>query len=260
MNTKKILITLIVSCLISCENSQEMNNIADGNEIELRSGDSGSFDYTVIPGTEAWNQLVTEQERIDVLQIPEGILDNLSPDDAVRLYITFPSFGHFTAFNTPQEGFDIMLSRYNILRHILSRKDVGGSLIAVYKDATLSGFKTLPYSNDFWSLKLFYIELMLSQKDFLKSLTTEEKLELITEVRTKYFEKLGDENFSSLPEALFSLKIMASILYVDEYHELMSSSQRDTIIEFINTGWLFEKAVPIEEIGSMIDNYINNKG
>jgi len=126
---KKIFITLIVSCLLSCENLQEMNNIADGNEIELRSGDSGSFDYTIIPGTETWNQLVTEQERIDVLQIPEGILDNLSPDDVVRLSLTLPAFCLFTAWDTPQQGFNVLLERYNILRHILSRKDVGSSLI-----------------------------------------------------------------------------------------------------------------------------------
>jgi len=259
MHTKKILITLIVCCLVSCENLTETNTVADGNDIELRSGENDSFEFKIIPGTVAWKQLVTEQERINVLQVPEAILATLTPDDVVRLCITFPSFGHFTAFNTPQAGFEVMLSRYNILRHLLTRNDVGGRLIAAYKDASLSGFRTLPYSNEFWSLKLFYLELVLSQKEFLQSLTADEKLELMTEARSKYFEKLGNENFASLPEVLFSLKIMASILEVDGYPELMGSPNRETIVEFINSGWLFEKAVPFEEIGRMIDNYIYSK-
>jgi len=74
---------------------------------------------------------------------------------------------------------------------------------------------------------------------------------------SKFVEKITNENFASLPEILFSLKIMASILDVDEYPELMDSPNRETITEFINSGWMFDKAVPIEEIGRMIDNYIN---
>jgi len=218
-----------------------------------------TWDYPVKPGMEQWNRLETEQERIAVLQVPEEVLATLSPDDAVRLCITFPSFGHFTAWNTPQEGFAIMLSRYNILRHLLSRKDAGGSLIAAYKDAGMSGFRTLPYSNEIWSLKLFYLELLLSQKEILQSLTPDEKLELMTEARLKYLEKISNEKFASLPEVLFSFRIMASILEVEEYPELMVSSNREAITDFINSGWLSDKEIPIGEIGKMTENYINSK-
>jgi hypothetical protein len=217
------------------------------------------WDYPVKPGMEEWNRLKTEQERIDVLQVPEAILAKLSPDDVVYLCITFPSFGHFSAWETPQSGFNVMLSRYNILRHFLSRKDVGSNLIKAYKDASLSGFKTLPYSNEFWSLKLFYIELLLSQKEILRSLTSEEKMELMREAGLKYSEKINNENFAALPEILFSLRIMATILEVEEYPELVVSPNRETIIEFINSGWLSDKELPIGEIGKMIESYINNK-
>ena len=208
--------------------------------------DNAKWDYPIKPGMEEWNLLETEQERIDALQVPEEILATLSPDDAVHLCITFPSFGNFTAWNTPQEGFTVMVERYNLFRHLLSRKDIGKGLIAAYKDAGMSGFKTLPYSNEFWSLKLFYLELLLSQKEILQSLTPEEKLELMTEARSKYFEKINNEDFASLLEALFSLRIMASILEVETYPELMASPNRETITDFINSGWLSDKGLPIE--------------
>ena len=230
--------------------------------IYAQKADSDSnviWEYPIKPGMESWNNLQTEEERISILQVPEEILAKLSADDAVRLCITFPSFAHFTAWDAPQVGFNIMLERYNILRYILSCKNFGRNFIAAYKDASMTGFRTLPYSNELWSLKLLYLELFLSQKEFLLSLTPDEKLELITEAKVKYFEKLNDENFSSAPEMFFSLRIMVSILDVDEYPDLMSSPNMEAITEFANSGWFIDKDLPISEIGRMIDNYINRK-
>jgi hypothetical protein len=218
-----------------------------------------TWDYPIKSGMEEWNRLKTESERIAVLQIPEDILATLSPDDAVRLCITLPAFFIFTAFNTPQEGFSVMLERYNILKHILTRKDVGSGLIAAYKDADLLGFKTLPYSDDFWSLKLFYLELLLSQKEFLQNLKPEEKLELISEARLKFMEKISNENFANLPELLFSFKIMATILDVEKNEEYMASPNKEAITRFIDTGWLFDDIPPFDEIFRITENYINLK-
>ena len=249
------LIIVVSSC--KSDLSKDMRNEQFQKPL-TRSGELG-WDYPVKPGMEEWNALETEEERIAVLQVPETILATLSPDDAVSLCIKLPAFFLFTAWDTPQDGFNVMLSRYNILRHILSRKDVGGSLIAAYKDADLSGFKTLPYSNEFWSLKLFYLELLLSQKEILQSLTPEEKLELITEARSKFIEKIDNENFASLPGLLFSFKIMASILDVEEYEEFMASPHKEAITRFINTGWWFDDIPPIDEIFIITNNYINFK-
>ena len=259
MKSCKIILPLIVlQFIISCTEIHKQEVVTPQNaKVFTRS--SAAWDYPVKPGMPEWNLLETEQERIAVLQVPEYILAALSSDEVVGLCITFPSFGHFTAWDSPQAGLDVMLSRYNILKHLLSRNDAGGSLIAAYKDADLFGFRELPYSNEFWTLKLLYFELLLSQKEILRSMTPDQKMELITEARSKYFEKLSNGNFASAPEMLFSFRIMVSILDVDGYPELLASPNREVISGFINSGWLTEKDLPIGEIGRMIDNYINNK-
>ena len=243
-----------------CKNSDPFKGI--GNEHSLksltRSGEL-SWDYPVKPGMESWYSLQTEDERIAVLQVPENILATLSPEEVVGLCIELPTFFLFTAWNTPQDGFDVMLERYNILRHILSRNDVGSSLIAAYKDASMSGFRTLLYSDEFWSIKLLYLELLLSQKRILQTMTPEDKLELIMEAKSKFLEKISNENFSSLPGLFFSLKIMATILDVEEYPELMASPEKEAITQFINIGWWFEDILPLDEIYRITDNYINEK-
>jgi len=216
------------------------------------------WNFPVRPGTEEWGQLRTEQERIAAVQVPEDILEKLSAEELVRLTLTFPAFGHFGAFNTSQEGFYVMLSRYNIFQHLLSRNDVGGPLIRAYKDAGMEGFRTLPYSNEFWNLRLYYIELLLSQREILQSLTQEEKLELITEARLKFDEKISDENFLSYPGILFTVRIMAGVLNTVEHPEFTASQNRLTTTRFIETGTLDEASVA-DEIIRMTDNYINTK-
>jgi len=247
-------LTVNILCVPKEENIKPST---DGAQISTRS--SAGWDYPVKPGMESWNSLETEQERIAVLQVPEGILAALSPEEVVGLFIELPAFFLFAAFNTPQDGFDVMLSRYNVLQYLFSRNDIGGSLIAAYKDAGMDGFKTLPYSNDFWSIKLLYFELLLSQKEILQSMTSDEKMELITEARSKFVEKISNEIFSSLPGLFFSFKLMASILDVERYPELMASPNKGKITQLINTGWWFEDVPPIDEIYRITDNYINEK-
>ena len=95
---KRVLILIMQICLLTCIANAQV-----------------TWDYPVKPGMEECNRLETEQERIDVLQVPKDVLESLSPEEVVRLCISFPSFGHFSVFSTPQNGFSIMLSRYNIL-------------------------------------------------------------------------------------------------------------------------------------------------
>jgi len=154
-------------------------------------------------------------------------------------------------------GFSIMLSKFNIFRHVLSRKDIGKSLIAVYKDANMSGFRNLPYSNYYWTIKLDYIELVLSQKEILSSLTLAEKVELLSEAKKKFSEKIANESFSSLHGIQFSIRIMVNILNMEKY--LDSNLLNDqTIITLIQTGLLSDTSL-INEIIRITDDYINNK-
>ena len=257
------IITLCIICalFIVVKSCKSPDILPDDSKYEqsqqplTRSGDL-AWDYPVKPGMESWNSLKTEEERIAILQIPESILATLTPEEVVGLCITFPDFGHFTAWNTPQESFNVMLSRYNILRHLLSREGVGKSLIEAYKDTNLTGFKTLPYSNEYWSLKLLYLELLLSQKEILQSLMPEEKLELVKEAAAKIIAKLSNEAFSGQPDILFPFRIMVNILDIERYPEFMEFANKETVRQFINTGWVFEDVLPLQEIINAINNYV----
>jgi len=231
------------------------------NKPQMGESPCECWNYPVKPGMEEWNRLKTEEERIAVLQVPKGILAKLTPEDAICLTLTFPAFGYYTAFlSENHDGFSKMVERFNILEHLVSRTDVGNRLIATYKDAGLKGFKTLPYSNELWTLKFHYLELLLAQKGILQSLTAKEKLELLIETRKKFTEKMHDEAFASFPAACYTVRIMASILDMEKYAELITSTNMEKITRFIQTGFLYPDDVfLIDEIIEMTDNYIKTQ-
>ena len=242
---KKFIISFLTTifCLLACV---------------VNAQDKATWDYPVKPGTEEWNRIQTEPERITVVQIPEEILEKLSSDELVRLCITFPLFSDFTYFNTPQEGFDVMVARFNLFAHLLTRKDAGKGLLDAYKDAGMRGFKTLPYSGEIWLFKLNYLELLLTQRNILQSLTSDEKLELLKESRKKFSEKMDSELFSSFNGILSTVRIMAGILDTEAYREWQLSSNLQRAARFLETG-KFGDASLIDEIVKMTDNYLNDK-
>ena len=234
-----VLIILLSFC--SCSSKDE------SKEAECNYKPAG-WDYPIRPGMKEWYELSTDK-LYATFQIPEEVLDTLSPEDAVRLFITFPYLDN-VSFSQSGVAF-YMMSAYNIISHLLSRNDVGGLLIAAYKDAGESGFKTLPYcTNKLWSFAcmLNWFQMLLSQKEIAQNMTFDERLELIIEARSK--------------NTHYDHNIMANILNVEEYPEFMASPYREVILEYMygeyGAWWSYGIAIPYDEIKKMTDNYIND--
>ena len=240
------------SCNLELKHDGKPDEPPKDAKIVTRSGDL-AWDFPVKPGTEEWYLLETEDERVAALQVPEEILVSLSSDDIVRLSIEFPTFIFFTTSDTPQAGFLLTLKWFNLYKQLLSKKGAGEKLLAAYKDADLSGFKTLPYSNKLWVLRLDYLELLLVQKEILQSLTPDECMELLLEARKKTSEKINHEDFS-LYGSQSSLRIMATILDA----EGVSIPKGEIVTRLIETGVMGDISL-IDEITRATDNYFNAK-
>ena len=263
--TLSVIVLIAATCYWGCSNDKfdpnaniPLDEKGDTEMASLISLKELPWNYPIKPGTKEWGLLKTEDERIAALQIPEAILAKLTPEETVGLCINLPAFGLYLAFDTPQEGFSVMLSRYNIIKHLMSCKDAGSSLLSAYKDTDLKGFESYSYSNEYWSIKLYYIELLLSQEEILQSLSSEESLELLTKARQTFSEKLDNEDFASFNGTLFTVRIMASVLDKEEYPQITASGSRTSVTRFAKEGTLDDKAL-VDEIISATDNYITSK-
>jgi len=221
--------------------------------------EKATWDYPVKPGSKKWSSLETENDRIKAMQIPIEILNNMQPEEFAKLIANFPLFGYYTAFNTPQEGFNIMFSRFNIYQKLCEKNNISRYLIDIYKDAELSGWKSKSkeLTDEYWTLKFNYIEYLLSQEEFILNLNISEKKELIKEAKNKLIQKAQHKSFNSLSGIGATVLIISRVLQNE--NELDKTLLNNAVFQsFIKTGYLGDERI-VEDVLYALENYLNKK-
>jgi len=163
----------------------------------------------------------------------------MSSEDLVLTCVNFPLFGYFTAFNTPQEGFNIMFSKFNIFSKICEKDSISRHLIKIYEDAGMNGWRNMgnQLHNKYWTLKLNYLEYLIGQKEIVLNLDKKGKIQLIKLAKLKYNQKRASESFNSLSGLSSSLFLISRILNSDK-KLTKSSSDLKLLQHFLDTGQL----------------------
>ena len=71
------------------------------------------WNYPVHPGTEQWNELDSFSERLNAFNIPEGILSEMSTENLVKTFLSYPWWILITSRDNNQAG-------YNYLKSVLT--------------------------------------------------------------------------------------------------------------------------------------------
>jgi len=227
------------------------------NVFLLTAQEKITWDFPVKPGTEKWNNLKTEKARINAMQIPEEVLYEMKAKDLIDACINFPLFGYYSAFNTPQEGFKIMFSRFNIFNKLCEMDNIGQYLIKVYEDAEMNGWRHMGYklNEEYWTLRFNYFEYLISQNEIIATLDQKEKAELIQIAKTKMAQKSTNGSFNSVSGISSSLLLMSRILHSDKSLFNSSLSTPENIQHFLETGMLNNPEM-VDEILSSTELYL----
>jgi hypothetical protein len=93
---------------------------------------SAPYDYPVDPGTAAWFAFTTHEQMVSATQIPTTVLGGMSTHDLVTTVLDYPLFMDRLAFNSPQQGIDVMASRFNGIGALFGRPDAATTLLDLY--------------------------------------------------------------------------------------------------------------------------------
>ena len=91
-----------------------------------------TWDYPVKPGTEEWKKFQSNEEMVKACQVPESILQSLSTNELIDIYLRYPLLYDVFAFNNTDEGLDKLFSDFNGIRALYKRKDASDNLIKRY--------------------------------------------------------------------------------------------------------------------------------
>jgi hypothetical protein len=217
------------------------------------------YDFPVNPNTKEWENLKTETERFNAMQIPSELLKSMSTENLIITCINYPAFGHYTAFSNIQDGISRTIKNFNGLQELFFRQDAPSKMLSVYSELSVSKNDIKNIITDFWGMRICYFELLLAKDEIIGKLNDEEKITLIKEVKKKISERVENEEQNSLFSIQPCLLIIAKVLDKSNYVDFQKRKKENAEIEFLlNTGNIQNLSL-IGNLIEMADNYISSK-
>jgi len=222
---------------------------------------STPYDYPVKPGTKEWEAFTSRDQKQEACQIPQSILSSMSTPDLLETCLSYPLYGDIMAYDRVQEGFDYVESGFNGLQELLKRNDVGAALIEKYEmmdpDAIDSTWTSVKKGN--YSLKFFFIEILLAQDEVINNLSKNERIQLLRESQKKLAAKQKKPEVYGCMGLKNNVLLMGRIMLREDYAPFVQLVTKDTKLSGI-----LKNAAPIskeymKEIVKYTEEYLKQK-
>lgn len=170
------------------------------------------YDFPVKPGSEAWQQLQTGKEMMEVCQIPETVLKSLTTEALAITCMNYPLYGDYNAIDDVRIGISKMIDNFNGLKELSLRSDGAQKLMEIYAGSLSDDKKlTKDVTSERPVLKENYLELLLSSPVFYRHLDENKKNELAQIALRRYEEKRTDIRFGNRSKKI-SLLLSAQMI------------------------------------------------
>jgi len=153
---------------------------------------SDAYDYPIKSGTDEWKAFTTHEEMLRACQIPEELLHRMSTTALVETVLNYPLSADWWSYDSFEIGIKRVADQFNGLSELLSRKDAGVSLIALYQTIDPGDLDiNSPIAEQTKCLFRFLnTELLLSQDSLISNLSITDLQNLISRARIIYESKV----------------------------------------------------------------------
>lgn len=149
---------------------------------------SDTYKYPILPGTPAWANLQTGQQRLQACQIPDSILSKISTEGLIQSWLDFPLNNEIFSSNSPQNAIEYFIINFSGLRELVKRNDVADKLYKRYQLLNPSCITIYPtgVEQGKFTFIFTYIKLALAQDTILNKMPLQHKKTLMREALGKY--------------------------------------------------------------------------
>lgn len=230
MKNRMLIIIIFVLQLNSCYKDCDLTNL---------NRESGEYEYPIVPGTEEWGKLKSNEEMLAVLQIPECILDIISDSGLVKTCLKYPRYLDYTAFNNPVIGFDRMISNFNGYQIILGNKKFYHFIVFYYiqKNALKFDFEWTPLEYINYHGPVYAHELMLSKQNLIETISEIDRISLFEKAFNNLNLKMNSGTFNafSYNNCAYLLAKLMSYYGYQTFIKLIES--HPTLANFLDTAY-----------------------
>lgn len=202
------------------------------------TGPTDAYGFPIKPGTPEWAALTSHSEMLQVCQVPKSILQQMSTEGLIETYLDYPLYGDMLAYNSMQEGFDAVVSRFNGLQALLKREDAGTKLLSRYRKMDPeAGENWTPLRSSNSGLDFTFVETLLAQDDILSKLTPAERRDLLGMSLEVVRSKQKHADIYSLFSQERTALIMARILQMENFDAFNRKVQENEALQvFLEKG------------------------
>jgi len=156
---------------------------ARAEAVAVRPTDA-AYAFPLTPNTPAWAALKTHDDMLRVTQVPPSVLRSLSTSALVSTVLSYPLYDDMLAFDSPQQGFDKISSRFDGLAVLLERPDAGHELLARYQamDPRVPRGASL-LEQGLYDARFRDLEILLAQDGVRQAMTPADQSALLIEAR-----------------------------------------------------------------------------
>jgi len=217
------------------------------------------YDFPISPGTSEWENLRTEVERFEAMQIPPELLKSMSTENLIITCLNYPAFGHYALFNFTV-GINHLINNFNGLKELLLREDAPAKMASLYSKLEVSTTRIESINTELWGMRLCYFELLLTKNEIIDKLNEDEKISLIKEIQKKITDRINDsEQRYSLFSIEPSLLVTAKVLERSNYPVFRQKRNENPAMErFLQTGELQNMSL-FNDLIEMGTHFINAK-
>jgi len=196
------------------------------------------YNFPIKPGSKEWRLFTSRAQKAEALQIPAGILKDLTTDALAKTCMQFPMFTDLYFFNDIQTGFNTLRHSFNGFNELLSRKDAPDVLFNIYKQMNPSDFNKVwdDTAKGRFTFQFLQIEIILAQNDIINVLSKEKSAALLKESVNKYDAKSKISLFSIFTLSPSILIMARTMEKENRLQDLKSKYPTGSIEKYLATG------------------------
>ena len=191
--------------------------IAPTIKVNANSVNQGVYEFPVTPENKEWKDFSTKAEMLEVCQIPEEILHNISTSDLVETVLNYPFINDFYYFNSKELAYKRIYEDFNGMRELLSRADATEAILEKYNETKILSADEANNASSKDFFKPTSLEFMLICDKIHNGFTDEEASTALEEANKKEAERREVGIYSSLSDVYLTYITPAPISDNIEY-------------------------------------------
>ena len=229
----------------------QCTNQADENSSQERDGlifthgmclpdVADKYVYPIIPGTEEWKKLGSEEEAIKAYQLPDNELKNISTLGLIRSFLDIPMLSssyHLFSDASSIGRMNKIYPYYNSAQEIINREDAGEALLLYYDAICFDCLtpKKVMHQMDFdeqvrvaglqmkFDVLLTAVEVFFSQQQILDRLNDKDKQNIVATLldKTLQIQEVNSYIDGYLRSAYTAVEVMANVMYFSNYQPIV---------------------------------------